>query len=90
MYICIFIGLYTHIWIFTGRLIARGGGPRPAPCQPLTYSQTRDFRERATSAPAELGAEIRNVSRSRARAQVPPLAPKLHVCRNGAFVYIYI
>ena len=33
-----------------------------------------DFREHATSAPAELGAEIHNVSRNRARTQVGPSA----------------
>ena len=36
--------------------------------------QTRDFGEHATSAPAELGGKIHNVSRNRARTQVLPSA----------------
>ena len=47
--------------------------------------QTCDFREHATSAPAELGGEIHNVSRNRARAQVLLQARKLHVYGSGTF-----
>ena len=46
--------------------------------------QTCDFRERASSAPAELGREIRKVSRNRARTQVRLQARKWHVCGSGA------
>ena len=38
-----------------------------------------------TSAPAELGGEIHNISRSRARTQVLLQARKLHVCGSGTF-----
>ena len=49
--------------------------------------QTRDFREHATSAPAELGwgNSIPNVSRNRARTQVLPQAWKLHAYGSGTF-----
>ena len=40
---------------------------------------------RAASAPAELGEEIHNVSRSRARTQVLLQARKLHVYGSGTF-----
>ena len=49
---------------------------------PPEYSrrhQMCDFIEHATSAPAELGMEIHNVSRNRARTQVILQAQKLHV-----------
>ena len=39
----------------------------------------------STSAPAELGGEIRNVSRSVARTQVLLQARKLHVYGSGSF-----
>ena len=42
-----------------------------------------DFGEHATSAPAELGGKIHNVSRNRARTQVLPQARKLHVYGSG-------
>ena len=43
------------------------------------------FREHATSAPAELGGGIHNVSRTRASAQALPQAQKLHVHGRGTF-----
>ena len=43
------------------------------------------FRKHVTSAHAELGAEIHNVSRNRARTKVLPQAQKLHVYGNGTF-----
>ena len=45
--------------------------------------QTCDFREHATSAPAELGGTIHNVSPNRTRAQVVLQARKLHVKGSG-------
>ena len=47
--------------------------------------QTCDFRERARYVPAELGGEIRNVSRNRARTQVRLQARKLHVYGSSSF-----
>ena len=47
--------------------------------------QTCDFGEHATSAPAELGGEIHNVSRNRARTRVLLQARKLHVYGSGTF-----
>ena len=47
--------------------------------------QPCEFREHATSAPAELGGEIHNVSRNRARTQVLLQARKLHVYGSGTF-----
>ena len=52
--------------------------------------RTRDFRERATSALAELGGEICNVSRNRARAQVPPQARKSHVYGSGTWCLLVV
>ena len=49
------------------------------------WHQTCDFSGHATSAPAELGGEIHNVSRSRARMQVPLQAEKWHVSGSGMF-----
>ena len=47
--------------------------------------QPCDFREHATSAPAELGGEIHNVSRNRAHTQVLLRARKSHLCGSGTF-----
>ena len=49
------------------------------------WHQTCYFRKRATSAAAELGGEIHNVLRNRARTQVLPQARKLHVYGSGTF-----
>ena len=47
--------------------------------------QTCDFGKCATSAPAELGGKIHNVSRTRARTQVLLQARKLRVYLSGTF-----
>ena len=47
--------------------------------------QTCDFSKHTTSAPAELGGEIHNVLRNRARMQVLLQARKLHVYASGTF-----
>ena len=47
--------------------------------------QTCDLHECATSAPAELGGETHNVSRSRACTQVLLRVRKLLVCGSGTF-----
>ena len=47
--------------------------------------QTCDFREHCTSAPAELGGKIHNISRNRDRTQVLLQARKLHVYGSGTF-----
>ena len=60
--------------------------------------QPCDFGEHKTSAPAELGGEIQNVSRNRARTQVLMQARKSHVYGSGTvwcllghvYIYIYI
>ena len=55
-------------------------------CVSLLYMLTyKHARKHATSAAAELGGEIHNVSRNRARAQVLPRAQKLHVYGSGTF-----
>ena len=45
----------------------------------------RDFREYSTSAPAELGGEIHNVSRNRTRTKVLLQVRRLHVYGSGSF-----
>ena len=65
---------------------ARRGAPAGGPSRPLPRRHQRcDFGEHDTSAPAELGGEIHNVSRNRARKQVPLQARKSHACGGGTF-----
>ena len=49
-----------------------------------------DFREYATSAPAEFGGEIHNISRNRALTQVLLQAQKLHAYGSGTFGAFWI
>ena len=60
-----------------------GKGKKRSMCSPAHSGGTK--REHATSAPAELGGKIHNVSRNRARTQVPLQARKLHVYGRGTF-----
>ena len=57
----------------------------PSRAGPLRRHQTCDFREHATSAPAEPGGEIRNVSRNQAHTHVLWQALKSHVFGSGTF-----
>ena len=67
------------------------GSVSPGGRVPFRRHQTCYFRERATSAPAELAGEstsrrgICNVSRDQARVQVRPKAQKLQVYGSGTF-----
>ena len=56
----------------------------------LRQHRTRDLNDHATSAPAELGEEMHNDSRSRARTQALLQARKLHVYGNVAFGAFWI
>ena len=52
---------------------------------PSRRHQTSFFHKHATSAAAELGGKIRNVSRDPDRTQVPPQAPESYVYGSGTF-----
>ena len=58
--------------------------PRFPFCRFVRRHQTRDFREHATSAPAEPGGEI-HILLNRARTQVLLQARKFHVYGSGTF-----
>ena len=96
MYICIYIYIYIYTYIHTYTYIhyVYNDIHIDIPIYIYIYvyivqlPQTCDFRKHATSAPAELGGETRNVSRNRARAQLLLQAWKLHAygsCMFGAF-----
>ena len=69
----------------TDRRRARAEPSQQAPSTTARRHQTCDFRAHATSAPAELGGEIHNVSHNRACTQVLLQARKLHVYGSGTF-----
>ena len=53
------------------------------PAAVIGRHRTCDFRDHATSAPAELGGEIPHVSRNRVRTRALLQARKLHVYGGG-------
>ena len=80
IYIHTYIHTYMHIYIYTHIYIyiyICCGDPNSTNAKSRRH-QTCDFGEHATSVPAELGGEIRNVARDRARTQVLLQARKCH------------
>ena len=74
--------MYIYIYIYSYICLVLPAGP-PGPMPGSTKRATSV--QHATSAPAENGGGMHNVSRNRARTQVPLQARKLHVYGSGAF-----